>query len=189
MIRLGVVLAQLRPSCGQTTWGFRAFFGECMEGMVWNLTFSYIRTTSRNDSISVSIRPISALWWPPKTLEMRIPGIRGITDGRYGPQLGMQMYLGHLQNCLTFGHGPMISLFVVHFLTWVKRVGSGNFLENAWRGQPEKGERRHIFDSLYLVLSGLSLVLWHRWELCYHRCHRDRRAFAIGEGNDWPFKA
>ena len=176
MIRLGVVLAQLRPSCGQTTWGFRAFLGECMEGMIWNLAFSYIRTTPRNDSISVSIRPISALWWPPKTLEMRIPGIRGITDGRNGPQLGMQMYLGHLQNCLTF-------------LTWVKCVGSGNFLENAWRGQPEEGERRHIFDSLYLVLSGLSLVLWHRWELCYHRRHRDRRAFAIGEGNDSPLKA
>ena len=75
------------------------------------------------------------------------------------------------------------------FFTWVKCVGSGNFLENAWRGQPEKGERRRIFDSLYLVLSGLSLVLWHRWELCYHRRHRDRRAFAIGEGNDSPLKA
>ena len=27
--------------------------------------------------------------------------------------------------------------------------GSSNFLENTWKGWPEKGEQRHIFNSLH----------------------------------------
>ena len=36
---------------------------------------------------------------------------------------------------------------------WIKFGGSRNFLEKTWKGWPEKGERRHIFDSLHRVLS------------------------------------
>ena len=52
-----VILALFWLSETGQIWGFRAFPGECMEGMAWNMVCCCILTTSRTDSIMVTV------WW------------------------------------------------------------------------------------------------------------------------------
>ena len=100
---------------------------------------------------------ILALCWAKTLMKLWFLALHG----RNGMKFGMQVYNDHLQNWWTFGHGLMVFLLLVLF--WLSEMdqirGSRNFLENAWKGWPEKGEHRHIFYSLHWVLSSLLLAL------------------------------
>ena len=90
-----------------------------------------------------------------KLNEIGISGILRRTHVRNCPKFGMPVYHDHLQKRWEFGHRLVIFLlFLVHF--WHSKM------DQIWGFQKyfgEKGERRHIFDSLYWVLSSFSLVL------------------------------
>ena len=72
-------------------WGFRAFWGERMEGMGDAPKCGMLMYPDhlQNDSILVSIDPILALWWPKN---LRFPGILRGTHGKNVPKCGIRMY-------------------------------------------------------------------------------------------------
>ena len=83
--------------------------------------------------------------------------------------------------CPNFGQGLMIFLFLVYIKMVCGGGGGGwglggggesrNFLENAWQSWPEKGEQRHIFNSLQWGLSSLSLETPLYWDrVCQTMC-------------------
>ena len=99
--------------------GFRAFSGECMEGMAWKFACWCILNTFRIESFMVMVCWYFNFWryfdlW--NASNFGFPGISWRMHGGNGLKFCMLLYLGDLHNWLDYGHGLVIFQILALFL-------------------------------------------------------------------------
>ena len=106
-----VILAVFWLSETGQIWGFRAFPGECMEGMAWNMVCWCILTTFRTGKIMVTVCRFF-LFWCYFALVKRV-------------KFGVSRHFGRA-----------LWIFLIMVTLWLKLVifgVSGHYLENLWK--------------------------------------------------------
>ena len=137
------VRRSVRPSVRR---GFRAFAGECMEGLAWNFTCRWIFTIFRTDYFMAMVCWFVEFWHYFDLVKRVKLGVSGhFPENAWGNGLKFctLMYLDHLQNWSAYGYSLLIFLILVPF--WLSETGQ------IW-GFPGISRRTHGGNGLKLCM-------------------------------------